>query len=429
MKLRVILLGILFAAGSVLLHAQDSVFFNYKGYIRSGFGLDGQGKSMDAFKAPNSDAKYRLGNEAETYAEAVFHTGMMDENKALFETQLTLALVAPTSKSNSFATTLSLREAFVNATGVIQKQAGISFWAGQRFYERLEVHIKDYWPRDMSGFGGGVEGIPLGSFAKGSLAYIGGSIDELEPDGTVRPENQFALNKSTFDFRIYDISVKGGKLEVIMDLSNFSGDKIIIDGEEYEVLDNLGWSLSLLHQQAFARGLNLVHLFYGSGSAENGWAIITSPVGLMHTPGVVVDPSGFKRFRVVEDLRLDFGGHVSLQGTAIYQYVDNNMLAHNVVQWITAGIRPVWFFNRYFSLAGEFGWDYTLQEGLNEGHLFKATLAPQISPLNRIMSRPVLRAFLTYATWSDSFVGQVAPVSFPDQSRGISFGLQMEVWW
>ena len=37
--------------------------------IRSGFGTDAKGQSLDVFKVPNSEAKYRLGNEAETYLE------------------------------------------------------------------------------------------------------------------------------------------------------------------------------------------------------------------------------------------------------------------------------------------------------------------------------------------------------------------------
>ncbi len=45
------------------------------------------------------------------------------------------------------------------------------------------------------------------------------------------------------------------------------------------------------------------------------------------------------------------------------------------------------------------------------------------------MTRPVIRAYCTYATWSDAFIGQVAPNSFADQTQGISIGIQMEVWW
>src|SRR6266853_2790280 len=46
--------------------------FEFHGYFRSGYGLNSQGGSQVAFQAPGADAKYRLGNEAETYGEIIF---------------------------------------------------------------------------------------------------------------------------------------------------------------------------------------------------------------------------------------------------------------------------------------------------------------------------------------------------------------------
>src|SRR6185369_5019911 len=46
--------------------------FEFHGYLRSGYGLNSRGGQQVAFQAPGADAKYRLGNEAETYAEMIF---------------------------------------------------------------------------------------------------------------------------------------------------------------------------------------------------------------------------------------------------------------------------------------------------------------------------------------------------------------------
>ncbi len=46
--------------------------FEFHGYLRSGYGLNSRGGQQVAFQAPGADAKYRLGNEAETYAELIF---------------------------------------------------------------------------------------------------------------------------------------------------------------------------------------------------------------------------------------------------------------------------------------------------------------------------------------------------------------------
>jgi len=44
------------------------------------------------------------------------------------------------------------------------------------------------------------------------------------------------------------------------------------------------------------------------------------------------------------------------------------------------------------------------------------------------MSRPVIRAFVTYAHWSDAFAGQVGGNDYLNQDDGLTYGVQMEVW-
>lgn len=46
--------------------------FEFHGYFRSGYGLNSVGGQQVAFQAPGTEAKYRLGNEAETYGEFIF---------------------------------------------------------------------------------------------------------------------------------------------------------------------------------------------------------------------------------------------------------------------------------------------------------------------------------------------------------------------
>jgi maltoporin len=46
--------------------------FEFHGYFRSGYGQNSAGGQQVAFQAPGAGAKYRLGNEAETYAELIF---------------------------------------------------------------------------------------------------------------------------------------------------------------------------------------------------------------------------------------------------------------------------------------------------------------------------------------------------------------------
>ena len=343
--------------------------------------------------------------------------------------QRDVAKESSTSKSNDFVTTTSVREAFAISRGIVRGQPLLTFWAGQRFYDRHDVHIVDYFYRDMSGFGGGFEDLVLGNSFKLSLAYLGGSIDQLTSNGNVQPSNQFLLNKTTLDLTIYDITLGSGTLGFTFDVSNFRGDSAVLEDDTYYVSSDVGWSAGLFYKIPFKGGRNLVSLFYGNGAAENYKAVISQPMGITPVPGEEIDVGGFRRFRVINDLLLDLSPSFSLQGLLNYQQLQNNQAEGNILNWFSAGIRPSYHFSRYFSLVGELGMDYTEQESMESGVLFKATIAPQISPLNKIMSRPALRAFLSYATWSDSFIGQVATASYADQDHGISIGLQMEVWW
>ena len=57
--------------------------FEFHGYLRSGYGMNGEGGKMEAFKAPGAFAKYRLGNEAETYGEMALTNNWLRENDPL----------------------------------------------------------------------------------------------------------------------------------------------------------------------------------------------------------------------------------------------------------------------------------------------------------------------------------------------------------
>jgi len=99
------------------------------------------------------------------------------------------------------------------------------------------------------------------------------------------------------------------------------------------------------------------------------------------------------------------------------------------VRWVSVGARPVRQLSRFFSLATEVGWDHTSQSDLPGGSLLKVTVAPQIAPALKFLSRPSLRAFATWAHWSDTFRGSVAAGTNPDAVRGAAFGVQLESWW
>jgi maltoporin len=140
--------------------------FEFHGYVRSGYGLNSRGGQQVAFQAPGADAKYRLGNEAETYSELIFVNNWLNPqhhtDKAWMKTEFMIE--ANTSNSASFANfpgglgndQFRLREAFVQVGNVLESQPDAKFWAGQRYYRRYQSHINDFYISDMSGYGGGL---------------------------------------------------------------------------------------------------------------------------------------------------------------------------------------------------------------------------------------------------------------------------------
>ena len=419
------------AALAVTASAQDTDGFRFHGYLRSGFGVAGTGDPQEAFKAPNAGAKYRLGNETEAYVETTFAYGARpdDDATSLFDTRITVSYVTPTSNTNTFDTTVALREAFVVAKGVWKAQEASTFWAGQRFFDRHDLHMSDFYYRDLSGFGGGLEGVRLGEKARLGLAWLGGSVDELNSDGTVPPPGSFQLSKNTFDLRLYDLPLLGGRLALAFDVGFFNGDTLGFPEADLSVRDNTGWAASALHERPLATGRNKLCVQYGTGVAYDFRAVVTPIPGRQYVPGDTVSYDEVWQLRVVEDLHLDRLGPFSLQLGGVWQQIGNGAAVGDRLRWTSLGVRPAYHFNRHFSLELEAGWDHTSQSEGTSGSLLKVTLAPQITPKVGALSRPSLRAYVTWATWTDGFVGLVAPVLYGDASRGFGAGVQIETWW
>src|SRR5215469_6187563 len=173
--------------------------FEFHGYLRSGYGLNSEGGQQVAFQAPGAGAKFRLGNEAETYGEFIFVNNWLNPNhdtdKAWFHTEVMIE--ANTTDSASYANfnngvgidQFRLREAFVRAGHLFEGQPDAKFWAGERYYRRQHIEIDDFYPLDMSGYGAGIEDLKLG-FGKIAVGFLAGA----RPDITTENGNYIKSN-------------------------------------------------------------------------------------------------------------------------------------------------------------------------------------------------------------------------------------------
>jgi maltoporin len=121
-----------------------------------------------------------------------------------------------------------LRQAFVEAKNFIKSSPEITVWAGQRFYDRHDIHMHDLFFDDYSGYGMGFDNIDLG-FGKLAIAYLGGYRDGLDNGNTTVPETTILDTRRggfylhTIDVRIHDINLLGGQLELLGDYQFFKG--------------------------------------------------------------------------------------------------------------------------------------------------------------------------------------------------------------
>src|SRR3984893_15930066 len=167
--------------------------FEFHGYFRSGYGLNSKGGQQVAFQAPGAGAKYRLGNEAETYGELIFVNNWVNaehnNDKAWLKTEAMIEantgnyatypnFPGPKFPGNVGTDHFRLWEAFVRAGNVLKSQPDAKFWAGERYYRRYHIEIDDFYPLDMSGYGGGVEDLNV-RVGKLSVAYLAGARPDI----------------------------------------------------------------------------------------------------------------------------------------------------------------------------------------------------------------------------------------------------------
>ena len=404
--------------------------FSFYGYMRAGFGVGDDGTSQERFQAPGTGAAYRLGNEADTYIEtgfSYFHlTEDRDADSPIFGTHFMLAYNT-IEKGTETDSNTALRQVYVTAKNVIPGQPDATVWGGQRYYRRYDVHMNDFYWLDMSGYGGGIEDYDLG-FAKGSLAWIGGTNDDFTGTDQIIPEDLETTDKNNFDVRLNDIDLGIGMGNLWLNYAHYKlDDGKAIDGSADGVAVGF-W----LENELGENGTNTAIIQYGTGVAANFNSF--SPL-IRNSDGdfpTGVDADDQSRLRIMDVIDYTFTDKLSMQAVAIYQEDDLGLKNDSEITWYSVGIRPVYDFTDLYGIAFEAGYDYSeLQDG-TDGSLVKFTIAPQITPDIGFFSRPAIRLFFTYATWSDEYSSgdnAIGGNTYEGDTSGISYGVQVESWW
>jgi hypothetical protein len=251
--------------------------FEFHGYLRSGAGANGVGGQMVAFQAPGAGAKFRLGNEAETYGEFIFVNNWLNADQvpgnAWFKTEVMVE--ANTTNSDTYANfpgstgndQFRLREAFVRAGDLFKLQPDAKFWAGERYYRRQHIDIDDFFPLDTSGYGGGVEDVNV-HVGKMAVAYLIGA----RPD-VVTENGNYA--KRNLDVRLYDFKAPVGWLGGWFD---YAAQKGGTTAAGTVIPSTTGYAGGVRYQNLeWHGGYNAIAVQYGTGAASNFSTSVDAP--------------------------------------------------------------------------------------------------------------------------------------------------------
>jgi len=249
-------------------------------------------------------------------------------------------------------------------------------------------------------------------FGKASLAFLAGARPDI-----VTGSGNYA--KSNIDIRIYDVNGPGGKLGFWYNYAIAKGGTTQ-NGTLIPKTD--GYVAGFRHQRLqWEGGYNTASIQYGKGSASNFSTALDDPTTYLKRS---------ERLLVRDQLLIQPSDRFAIMPIAIYQRVKDGNPQHGTDQWLSFGARPVWFFTEHVSLAFEAGLDRVWSgQRSYDGWLRKFTLAPQIGAGREFFSRPVLRAFLTHASWSEGLRGFVGGAPYLNSTNGLTYGVQGETWW
>ena len=389
--------------------------FEFHGYFRSGYGVNGRGGQQVAFQAPGAGAKYRLGNETETYSELIFVNNWLnpkgDSSKAWMKTEVMVEADTQNLASFDDSSRFRLREAFVQTGNFIRSQPGLKFWAGERYYRRQHIDINDFYPLDMSGYGAGIEDLDV-RVGQMAVAYLAGARqDILTENGN--------YSKNNLDVRLYNVNAPLGKIAFWYNIAAAKGGTLS-DGTVVPTITGQAFGFGHFRAEMLG-GYNRFSIQYGRGAASNFSTSIETPTPFLKDGSTLL---------ITEHLLIQPNERFSIMPIFIYQRHKSGREQDGTDEWISFGARPVFNFSEHVSLAFEPGFDHTDSgQGLYSGWLRKFTIAPQIAAGRDFFSRPVLRAFMTFANWSDGFRGFVGGTPYRNKTSGITYGVQTEVWW
>jgi maltoporin len=460
--------------------------FVFNMYVRAGFMFNGNGGAGTFnFEAPdNPGGRLRLGNENDFYMEASFNQAHIlgdspDVSDVSFrftpnffthgiyhESFLTTSSTGFAAQQQSADFSVGMREAYTEMKNVFKSAPEITFWAGQRFYDRWNIDPNDWFWLDTSGFGIGAYNIHLGP---GNLyvAWIGANHDSLDLLGNPTQFNALGDQfEQTWDVRYRDVDFLCGKLNFIA-IGNYIKGGVVTPngGTTFTNVNGVTDTINVSSSDAWGGGGGLIWEYdygnksyfrlaglFGYGVTNFGAENLGNSIGAFQQavngfligksePNVhVAGPTAFTgsinpyrashEFRTIAEWVYNVNDCFSFD---LWAYWDENNQGYTTVgtnaagQFLTAaktrdfvgvGFRPVYWILDDFAIQASAGWQYTNNirgySGIDafgsHGNMGVITIAPTIKPRGGYFTRPEIRLFATWSVWTHDLRGATTPI-------------------
>ncbi|WP_105903177.1 carbohydrate porin [Vibrio gangliei] len=294
-----------------------------------------------------------------------------------------------------------ISQAYAGGKGIFAAQPDAYIWAGQRFNDREQIDVNDYFYLQNDGTGTGVDNLDLG-FAKLDFSLVAGDKGR---------NGRYAVTTKLHDINLTDSQ----SLRFHFNYGFGNGSQTDADtGITTDVEDNDAFQVAAIHRLTWSNGWNEFAVRYSEG-VRNG--ILWS--------NAAEDGGSLGAFTYGE---LAFTENVLMQYAFSMEDNDLSTNENGDELWTQAVIRPGYRWNDRMSTWLELGYDQVkFDDDLGTNSSWKATLSQNIGMGSFMGSRPMLRFYATYGQLDTEYVGQ-SGAEYGD-SDALTVGAMFEAWW
>ncbi|MBH8579450.1 carbohydrate porin [Bisbaumannia pacifica] len=406
--------------------------FSFNVYARSGLLLGEDRKSLPGgpYVTPAGSvggAVGRLGNEPDTYAEAIFNYRMRFDNGARAHYRTMLADGTTTSNDWNGDSNLNVRQVYAefsdlpSFTGAFENA---SIWAGKRFdRDNFDIHWLDSDFVFLAGTGAGIYDVQLADSWRANFSLYGRSFSDFP----VSRENP-GLTDDTDSLILTANNYFGNWQWMVNGISAADNDERVMEGEGYAAADGGFQTMIAYHGDSF----------FGLGEGN-------FKAALLHGQGLGAEVKGLgSNGELTEDA---IATRVGVYGTTylssnwriapalLAETSEDRLASGDRYEWATLNLRLANEITENFEMQYEGSYQYMdLDQGAGgnavSGHWGKLTIAPTFKPqVGGFWQRPEIRAFASYTDWDEElneFGGSFGDEGFTGGQW--SFGVQTEVW-